>query len=164
VLTFQQSFVTQGCTPVWAAHDSTGNFLYVVDQYAPNTACLSNGQPEAPVAGKPRLPCNGEITVFSVRLRYGTAIAGAEPADQGSRDRAAADLLPCRCAAEDDGALGRVRVHAEFGCESDGVPLHCRQQWAVIADDELSDQLRCSAGDNRSLRVARRSISPMRVR
>jgi len=66
VLTFQQSFVTQGCTPVWAAHDSTGNFLYVVDQYAPNTACLPNGQPEPPVAGKPRLACNGEITVFSV--------------------------------------------------------------------------------------------------
>src|ERR1700756_3172529 len=36
VLTFQQSFVSQGCTPVWAAHDSTGNFLYVLDQYAPN--------------------------------------------------------------------------------------------------------------------------------
>ena len=29
VLTFQQSFTSQGCTPVWAAHDSTGNFLYV---------------------------------------------------------------------------------------------------------------------------------------
>ena len=66
VLTFQQSFVSQGCTPVWAAHDSTGNFLYVVDQYAPNTACLPNGQPEPAVAGQPTLPCNGEITVFSV--------------------------------------------------------------------------------------------------
>ena len=66
VLTFQQSFVSQGCTPVWAAHDSTGNFLYVVDQYAPKTACLPNGQPEPPVAGQPTLPCNGEITVFSV--------------------------------------------------------------------------------------------------
>jgi hypothetical protein len=66
VLTFQQNFVSQGCTPVWAAHDSTGNFLYVVDQYAPNTACLPNGQPEPPVAGQPTLPCYGEITVFSV--------------------------------------------------------------------------------------------------
>jgi 6-phosphogluconolactonase (cycloisomerase 2 family) len=63
VLTFQQSFVSQGCTPVWAAHDSTGNFLYVVDQYAPNAKCLSNGQPEAPA---PPNFCNGEITVFSV--------------------------------------------------------------------------------------------------
>ena len=63
VLTFQQSFTSQGCTPVWAAHDSTGNFLYVLDQYAPNAKCLSNGQPEAPA---PPNFCNGEITVFSV--------------------------------------------------------------------------------------------------
>jgi 6-phosphogluconolactonase (cycloisomerase 2 family) len=66
VLTFQQNFVSQGCVPVWASHDSTGNFLYVVDQYAPNTACLPTGQPEPPVAGQATLPCNGEITVFSV--------------------------------------------------------------------------------------------------
>jgi 6-phosphogluconolactonase (cycloisomerase 2 family) len=63
VLTFQQSFVSQGCTPVWAAHDSTGNFLYVLDQYAPNAKCLSNGQPEAPA---PPNTCTGEITVFSI--------------------------------------------------------------------------------------------------
>jgi 6-phosphogluconolactonase (cycloisomerase 2 family) len=63
VLTFQQSFVSQGCTPVWAAHDSTGNFLYVLDQYAPNAKCLPNGQPEAPA---PPNTCTGEITVFSV--------------------------------------------------------------------------------------------------
>jgi 6-phosphogluconolactonase (cycloisomerase 2 family) len=63
VLTFQQNFVSQGCTPVWAAHDSTGNFLYVLDQYAPNAKCLSNGQPEAPA---PPNFCYGEITVFSV--------------------------------------------------------------------------------------------------
>jgi len=63
VLTFQNSFQSQGCTPVWAAHDSTGNFLYVLDQYAPNATCLPNGQPEAPA---PPNFCNGEITVFSV--------------------------------------------------------------------------------------------------
>jgi 6-phosphogluconolactonase (cycloisomerase 2 family) len=61
VLTFQQSFQSQGCTPVWAAHDSTGNFLYVLDKYAPNTGCLPSGQPEPPFTA-----CNGEITVFSV--------------------------------------------------------------------------------------------------
>jgi Lactonase, 7-bladed beta-propeller len=67
VLTFQQNFTSQGCTPVWAAHDSTGNFLYVVDQYAPNTACRPNGLPELPSPARPvPLPCNGEITVFSV--------------------------------------------------------------------------------------------------
>jgi len=63
VLTFQQSFTSQGCTPVWAAHDSTGNFLYVLDKYAPGANCLPNGQPEAPA---PPNFCNGEITVFSI--------------------------------------------------------------------------------------------------
>jgi 6-phosphogluconolactonase (cycloisomerase 2 family) len=62
VLTFQQTFQSQGCTPVWAAHDSTGSFLYVLDKYAPNAKCLPNGQPEAP---SPPNFCNGEITVFS---------------------------------------------------------------------------------------------------
>jgi 6-phosphogluconolactonase (cycloisomerase 2 family) len=62
VLTFQQTFQSQGCTPVWAAHDSTGNFLYVLDKYAPGANCLPNGQPEAPA---PPNFCNGEITVFS---------------------------------------------------------------------------------------------------
>jgi 6-phosphogluconolactonase (cycloisomerase 2 family) len=62
VLTFQQTFSSQGCTPVWAAHDGTGNFLYVLDQYAPSAQCLPNGQPEAP---SPSF-CNGEITVFSI--------------------------------------------------------------------------------------------------
>ena len=61
VLTFQQTFQSQGCTPVWAAHDSTGNFLYVLDKYAPSTSCLSNGQPEPPSTS-----CYGEITVFSI--------------------------------------------------------------------------------------------------
>jgi 6-phosphogluconolactonase (cycloisomerase 2 family) len=60
VLTFQQTFSSQGCTPVWAAHDSTGNFLYVLDKYAPNAKCLPNGQPETSSNF-----CNGEITVFS---------------------------------------------------------------------------------------------------
>jgi 6-phosphogluconolactonase (cycloisomerase 2 family) len=63
VLTFQQNFVSQGCTPMWAAHDSTGNFLYVLDKYAPNAKCLSNGQPESPTSSN---FCYGEITVFSV--------------------------------------------------------------------------------------------------
>jgi len=60
VLTYQQTFTSQGCTPVWAASDSTGGFLYVLDKYAPNTVCLPNGRPELPTQN-----CNGEITVFS---------------------------------------------------------------------------------------------------
>ena len=48
VLTFQQTFTSQGIHPVWATFDSTGNYLYVVDQYAPDHTG------------------NGSITAFSV--------------------------------------------------------------------------------------------------
>ena len=48
VLTYQQSFSSQGIHPVWATFDGTGNFLYVVDQYAPNNSG------------------NGSITAFTV--------------------------------------------------------------------------------------------------
>jgi 6-phosphogluconolactonase (cycloisomerase 2 family) len=65
VLTYQQTFTSQGCTPVWASKDATGGFLYVLDKYAPNAKCLANGQ-AAPVSGNaPANTCNGEITVFS---------------------------------------------------------------------------------------------------
>ena len=35
ILTFQEQFSSQGQTPVWAAVDSSGNFLYVLDSLAP---------------------------------------------------------------------------------------------------------------------------------
>jgi 6-phosphogluconolactonase (cycloisomerase 2 family) len=58
VLTFQQCFQSQGSTPVWAAHDSTGNFLYVLDQVAPAPAnCDATHINTA--------SCYGDITVFS---------------------------------------------------------------------------------------------------
>lgn len=34
-LTFQEQYLSQGQTPVWAAADSSGNFLYVLDSLAP---------------------------------------------------------------------------------------------------------------------------------
>lgn len=43
VLTFQQSYATAGGTPVWAAADGTGNFLYVLDSQAPDFATTGNG-------------------------------------------------------------------------------------------------------------------------
>jgi 6-phosphogluconolactonase (cycloisomerase 2 family) len=58
VLTFQQCFQSQGSTPVWAAHDSTGNFLYVLDQVAPAPANCDATHINTP-------SCYGEITVFS---------------------------------------------------------------------------------------------------
>ncbi len=56
VLTFQQCFQSQGASPVWVTMDSTGSFLYVLDQYAPGTDCTA----AAPVN------CHGDITVFAV--------------------------------------------------------------------------------------------------
>jgi 6-phosphogluconolactonase (cycloisomerase 2 family) len=56
VLTFQQCFQSQGTQPVWAAHDSTGNFLYVLDQQAPPV------DPKMPDV----LPPYGDITLFSI--------------------------------------------------------------------------------------------------
>ncbi len=48
VLTFIQSYQTAGNTPVWAATDSTGAFLYVLDTVAPDGSGL------------------GDITVFAI--------------------------------------------------------------------------------------------------
>ena len=62
VLTSQQTFQSQGCTPVWAAQGNGGANLYVLDQYAPGAKCLANGQAAPP---SPPNFCNGEITVFS---------------------------------------------------------------------------------------------------
>jgi 6-phosphogluconolactonase (cycloisomerase 2 family) len=56
VLTFQQCFSSQGVTPVWAAMDSTGSFLYVLDKYAPGTDCTADHPTN----------CHGDITVFSI--------------------------------------------------------------------------------------------------
>ena len=48
ILTFQAAYSTAGNTPVWAAADGTGSYLYVLDQTAPD----GSG--------------NGDITVFSI--------------------------------------------------------------------------------------------------
>src|SRR3984885_15231713 len=53
VLTFQQCFTSQGFNPVWATKDSTGNFLYVLDQ-------------QAPALDSTTLPNYGDITVFGI--------------------------------------------------------------------------------------------------
>ena len=48
ILTFEESYTTAGNSPVWAVSDGTGNYLYVLDQVAPD----GSG--------------NGDITVFSI--------------------------------------------------------------------------------------------------
>jgi 6-phosphogluconolactonase (cycloisomerase 2 family) len=57
VLSFQQCFTSQGLNPIWASKDSTGGFLYVLDQQAPK---LSTALPTDPP------PPNGDITVFAI--------------------------------------------------------------------------------------------------
>jgi 6-phosphogluconolactonase (cycloisomerase 2 family) len=59
-LTFQAAFTSQGTTPVWAALDSSGNFLYVLDTLAPSTTACN------PVGST----C-GDITVFSIATDTG---------------------------------------------------------------------------------------------
>ncbi len=61
-LTFQQSYSSQGTNPVWITTDSTGNFLYVLDQQAPDFATTGNGDITAfsldPNTGRPSLITN----------------------------------------------------------------------------------------------------------
>ncbi len=57
VLTFQQCFTSQGTNPVWAAKDSTGGFLYVLDSVAPTANCDATHVNTA--------ACYGDITVFA---------------------------------------------------------------------------------------------------
>ena len=58
VLTFQQTYQTQGYVSQWAQMDSSGTYLYVLDKYAPSYVAstgLFNG---------PNTDGNGGITVF----------------------------------------------------------------------------------------------------
>jgi 6-phosphogluconolactonase (cycloisomerase 2 family) len=56
ILTFQASYSTAGNTPVWAASDGTGQFLYVLDSQSPAYGTVVNGVTDL----------NGDITVFAV--------------------------------------------------------------------------------------------------
>lgn len=62
-LTFQQSYSSQGTNPVWITTDSTGNFLYVLDQVAPDGS--GNGDITAfsldPNTGRPSLITNAQV-------------------------------------------------------------------------------------------------------
>ncbi len=64
VLTPQQCFVSQGLYPTWATRDSSGNYLYVLDQQAPGTNCTGSN------ANNPKY-CYGDITVFSINSDTG---------------------------------------------------------------------------------------------
>ena len=59
VLTFQQSYQSQGYDSQWAQFDSTGTYLYVLDKYAPESSCNASNAP------KPTACTYGAITVYS---------------------------------------------------------------------------------------------------
>lgn len=60
-LTYQSSATSQGCTPVWAVADSSGSYLYVLDQKSPAYGTVTNGVTNL----------NGSITVFSIAADTG---------------------------------------------------------------------------------------------
>ena len=57
VLTFLQTYSSAGNTPIWAVGDSSGNYLYVLDQLAPTPA--------------PNGDIVGDITVFAIDSNTG---------------------------------------------------------------------------------------------
>jgi 6-phosphogluconolactonase (cycloisomerase 2 family) len=54
-LLFQLTYTSQGSNPVWAATDTTGSYLYVLDQVAPSNTYCPAGYSSC-----------GDITVFSI--------------------------------------------------------------------------------------------------
>jgi 6-phosphogluconolactonase (cycloisomerase 2 family) len=60
ILTFQQTFSSQGTHPLYLSFDSTGNFLYVLDKYAPDYNATTNP--------------NGSLTAFSVASDTGRLV------------------------------------------------------------------------------------------
>ncbi len=65
-LTFQSNATSQGCNPVWATVDSTGNFLYVLDSRSP-----AYGTTVTNADGSTSLDLNGDVTVFSIAADTG---------------------------------------------------------------------------------------------
>jgi 6-phosphogluconolactonase (cycloisomerase 2 family) len=59
VLTFQQSYQSQGYDSQWAQFDSTGTYLYVLDKYAPESSCNTANAPN------PAACTYGAITVYA---------------------------------------------------------------------------------------------------
>ena len=65
ILTFQQTYFTQGTAPTWAAIDTSGNFLYVVDKYSKYYCSPAQGT-QANCATGTLGDVNGSITAFSI--------------------------------------------------------------------------------------------------
>lgn len=77
-LLFQLSYATQGGTPIWATFDSTGNYLFVLDQTAPATTyCPTPGTPCGDVTSYQVAGDSGRLTLIlnnSIKNPQGTQI------------------------------------------------------------------------------------------
>jgi len=73
-LTYQQTYFSQGIDPIWATFDSSGNYLYVLDKYAPDYATNPSGDITAfSVAndtGRLTLVQNTAITVNNIPTNF----------------------------------------------------------------------------------------------
>lgn len=75
VLTFQQSYASQGGTPQWMDISTGGDFLYVVDSVSPDRSGPNGTAPacasiNAQFNPNPKAPC-GSVTVFSIDANTG---------------------------------------------------------------------------------------------
>jgi hypothetical protein len=61
ILTFEQNFFSQGVQPTWAAIDSSGSYLYVLDKYSPDYATTGLGSITAFVID----PNTGRLTLVT---------------------------------------------------------------------------------------------------
>ncbi len=67
-LSYQQSYVSQGTFPVWITTDSTGNYLFVLNQRSPNYG--KQIDPTQPLSAA-NTDLNGSIAVFSLDSNTG---------------------------------------------------------------------------------------------
>jgi len=65
VLTFQQSYQSEGYVSQWAQMDSGGNYLYVLDKYSPGL------NPQTGLYDAPNTDGNGSVTVFAADATSG---------------------------------------------------------------------------------------------
>ena len=74
ILTFEQTFFSQGVNPIWATFDTSGNFLYVLDKYSPDYNVTGNGSITAfavdPNTGRLTLVTNNAILTNGIAQTY----------------------------------------------------------------------------------------------
>jgi 6-phosphogluconolactonase (cycloisomerase 2 family) len=65
VLSFQQTYQTQGNVPMWAQFDSTGTYLYVLDKYSPDTRQYASPTVTGSITAFAVDPSTGRLTLLT---------------------------------------------------------------------------------------------------